>query len=201
MIKPFLVLAVLGLAFWSHGARADDKDGWRDIACGDSPIKQPEKYDGPIQCRRGPLNGANNGSGRRNICWFRQYQMYYGRAVKGAEPTAPAIYIGAYLSEMLSTQCWIQMGDQAATQKEIRQLGTSWAGGTVWLAVRKIDGGYAEQFVSKDGHRCVGFDRLWSGVTSVVYGVYCDPREAVPSIQPYTDDEIKIRVGVAQLTE
>jgi hypothetical protein len=183
-----------------HASAADD--GWHDIPCGSSPLAQPESYDGPILCRRGPESGADTGLGSRLSCSYRQYQLLWGRALKGADPSAPAAFMGVNLSEANTSRCQTKLrGSEASVLAEIRRLGSAWVGGHDWMAGRAISDGYAIQFVSRDRHRCIGFETANRLLTAVFYGVYCDYAEDVPVSRPYTDDEIKIRVGVARLSD
>jgi hypothetical protein len=192
----FLLVAV---ALWPQPGRADEA-GWHDIPCGEAVFQQPESYGGPIECRAGSTRGADISIGPTGTCAGRQYTMFYGRAVKGADTEQPAVHLAVYVIEGNTSRCFLRTVWGSGAENGIKGLGLAWAGGHDWMPMRKFKDGYAVQFIAKDDHRCLGFIKRWQN-TATFSGVYCDPKGQVPSDQPYTDDEIATRVGVARLKD
>jgi hypothetical protein len=181
-------------------ARAAD-DGWHDIPCGDSSFAQPETYDGPIECRAGPTHGADMGSGQRETCSAREYSMAYGRAVRGADVDQPLVHFRAYILENNTSRCHMRIGTEHDIVRAEMNLAAAWAGAITFMDPRKIAGGRAIQFASRDNRRCLAFLKWWRTDVSDIDGVYCDPPGRASTDQPYTDDEIKTRVGAARLKD
>lgn len=111
---------------------------WKDIDCSASKIAMPG-----MACRQGPSDAGSSGT-----CSFDNYVTF---------GTQKGVYFNSFIYVALITRCWVTATTSTRFEQSIKANAWIKANGKEFAEVRAFQSGYAMNFVSNNGRKCIAY--------------------------------------------